>query len=1058
MTRQSLRRPNAQAGFTLAEILVATAVFLIIFLGAMMLYDRSNQVFKQGVEASDMQQNTRVAFDKVIADIRMAGFDFDRDGRPAGGTVLAWRPNTLYGRGASVSPTDPLLSSNAFRCEVAGKSGATAADEPDWTATYSCLSGSECVNDASPVVWVKKAGTAEYQQPDEQLEYVGRSAITVRANFNYEDPLSPDNGREGDYEPAKGQFPIVTTSNKEIATYALRSDRGKNEDDITFYADITKPRSSYPGGPPEEAVTIGKFDDCMTGGVWDGCKQPPYTLYRVTLADDYATTGKTIETPIASNIRSLRFTYYEDIAGTEALRDLAATPAVEPNGGAIGGDGIYDPKDGSVIIPDRLIRQKIKSIGVELVGMGEAPDFNYTNPDETASAYTDTSGRLIEPTRYREYHIESLVSPRNIGKHGMREQDVLPPGPPELTRILVGACGIITVEWNPPKVSATSGAVEQYQVEWKQCTGAADCTLAGTFTSEAPTLDTSWAVPNLDPAFKYIFRVKAFNGYGSDTSKDAGFWDGPLNRTKPEVPSGLVASSSGANQIDLNWTRPLKPVSGDLRIVTSGGTETAGTILASEIVGYEVYRSTSPLPDPPLASQLIFNGPLSTDPISGVVHFPDDKITNCTTYYYKVRAVEKCFEKDSYNEGPAPNKSYAASDFTAEVTGESKSTATPAAPGDLQLTSTLISGFDYDILLRWPRVSTDTTGAPLNVTYEIEKVQFNEDGTDGPDKFPRIPVPFSSDPTVTYHDTASLHDASGTDKVYYLYRVYAENCGFESGGTDKRRWPCDFDTSITLGYSPEPASFQGDGMSPAGAWLVSGVTGIRADVSSAGVTIHADLYNAADGALIKSLDPYTTTVSPDSWVFGTGGLEDGVVYRVDFTAMDAKGCMKYDSRYIEESPAGCCLAPNDFTTVVDRGVGSVTLKLVNLCDTPLTLDPNGIVIAWTNTVPVKPGSKPTLLKKVTYDGGVVDPALDGSKPAGVSDTPPTVLLSSAAIAAGAPRTIAAGGSYTVTLEFSTDSFTFDCATGIYKRLTATPPDVASQTCRFYPATDSTSCP
>src|SRR5512140_2646503 len=102
MTRQALRRPNTQAGFTLAEILVATAVFLIIFLGAMLLYDRSNQVFKQGVEASDMQQNTRVAFDKIVADIRMAGFDFDRDGRPSGGTAVAWRGKTLYGRGAIV--------------------------------------------------------------------------------------------------------------------------------------------------------------------------------------------------------------------------------------------------------------------------------------------------------------------------------------------------------------------------------------------------------------------------------------------------------------------------------------------------------------------------------------------------------------------------------------------------------------------------------------------------------------------------------------------------------------------------------------------------------------------------------------------------------------------------------------------------------------------------------------------------------------------------------------------------------------------------------------------
>jgi type II secretion system protein J len=70
------------SGFTLVEILVATAIFAVIMIAALMMYDKNQQVFKQSVEAADMQQNARVAFDKMVADVRMAGFDFNRDGEP----------------------------------------------------------------------------------------------------------------------------------------------------------------------------------------------------------------------------------------------------------------------------------------------------------------------------------------------------------------------------------------------------------------------------------------------------------------------------------------------------------------------------------------------------------------------------------------------------------------------------------------------------------------------------------------------------------------------------------------------------------------------------------------------------------------------------------------------------------------------------------------------------------------------------------------------------------------------------------------------------------------
>ncbi|HEU4523119.1 MAG TPA: prepilin-type N-terminal cleavage/methylation domain-containing protein, partial [Thermoanaerobaculia bacterium] len=154
---------NAQRGFTLTEVLVSIAIFAIIFIAALLAYDRANRIFKSGVDASDVQQTTRVAFDRLVAEVRMAGFDFDRDGYPT--------------------------------------------------------------------------GAQKYQQPDEQLEFIHPHAITIRTNLNYETAAAADNGRETAYEPGfttatpdDDFFPVVTTANNEIVTYALRSDSGPNDD------------------------------------------------------------------------------------------------------------------------------------------------------------------------------------------------------------------------------------------------------------------------------------------------------------------------------------------------------------------------------------------------------------------------------------------------------------------------------------------------------------------------------------------------------------------------------------------------------------------------------------------------------------------------------------------------------------------------------------------------------------------------------------------------------------------------------------------------------------
>src|SRR5712691_7403728 len=114
MTRRNVSR--FQRGFTLAEILVTTAIFAIIMIAALTVYDRSNKVFRSGTEAADLQQSTRIGFDKLVSDLRMAGFDYNRGGDPtgagqypqpdeqieyAGPTAIAFRANFNYNTTAS---------------------------------------------------------------------------------------------------------------------------------------------------------------------------------------------------------------------------------------------------------------------------------------------------------------------------------------------------------------------------------------------------------------------------------------------------------------------------------------------------------------------------------------------------------------------------------------------------------------------------------------------------------------------------------------------------------------------------------------------------------------------------------------------------------------------------------------------------------------------------------------------------------------------------------------------------------------------------------------------
>jgi prepilin-type N-terminal cleavage/methylation domain-containing protein len=66
---------RAERGLTLIEILISTTLFSIVFAGVYLLYVTMQGMMARGELMTDLQQNVRVGLDKMVQEIRMAGYD-----------------------------------------------------------------------------------------------------------------------------------------------------------------------------------------------------------------------------------------------------------------------------------------------------------------------------------------------------------------------------------------------------------------------------------------------------------------------------------------------------------------------------------------------------------------------------------------------------------------------------------------------------------------------------------------------------------------------------------------------------------------------------------------------------------------------------------------------------------------------------------------------------------------------------------------------------------------------------------------------------------------------
>ena len=955
-----------ERGFTLTEVMIATAVMIIVFVGVLMLYDRANNVFKTSNESADMQQNLRVAYDRVLADVRMAGFDYKRGGPLLPGQSAApWAATRAYSAGTIVTPT--VANGRTYRAMNAGTSGNA---QPAWPTTAGATVTE--VGATPPIVW-QENGSAVYEQPDEQVEFAGATAITIRGNFDYSANQAgdTDHGREPAIENQSPHFPLITTGNDEIVTYALVSNKAAsgaapNNQSITMFIDINNGgvprRQAHPGGSAEREVTITGVD--LTNN------NPPYTLYRFT----FDSAGAVQRIPLADNIRSLNFFYYADASGQVPLRDAAG--ALAPN---VGGGGQYDPATaGSWNAPQRQVRSRIRGIRVRLVGMSPVPDARFADTSTAAGietgmlSSTTTAGvpvfaaDTVAPT-YRRVAADTLVAPRNLGLTGLPQTFLQPPPQPSITSVCTGYCAIAVLNWNPNSTNPNAS----YVVLW-------DVDPAGSFSNayDAGTSNTfALDLTGQDVSQDLYFKVRATNQGGSTESTVVGPYLAK-NATTPNVATSLVATGNGTipalpGRVRLSWTAPITNAAGTPSCST--GSPTVSNYLR-EIQGFRIYKSTN-------ANVPVNNGNLEVDENTSGAEAPqtdgygnytwDDTEVSCgQNYYYRVVTVEYCAATGTYNTSNNTSDAVSAAiPATGDngILGTAGTSGTPGVPVNLKaappapaepplgMVATVCSAATNvcDVSLGWSKVTQDTTGNTIAIDeYEVERTQYalvdaTYVATGPPTTFTVTNALAQTGSTVLHTDYGVPEHDGSLLNYHYKYRVRAlqtSPCpsGSFSAYVDYPP-PCTFTGSIVV----QTGASAGDGLTPATAWVMDGGDTLTV-VPPGGTTLISTIMQVADPAnTIISTQSDTTEPLTFNW----GNQTPSTVYRVTFTMTNnaSPPCTEQLVRFVQQEPLPACAIrtfADSSAILVNTGTKyQMRLDLVNEGPTDLTV--KGLTFVWT---------------------------------------------------------------------------------------------------------------
>ncbi|HEX3071538.1 MAG TPA: prepilin-type N-terminal cleavage/methylation domain-containing protein [Thermoanaerobaculia bacterium] len=898
--------PRTQRGFTLVEILVTTAIFAIIMIAALSVYDQSNKVFKTSTEQADMQQSTRIGFDKLVSDVRMAGFDYSRGGTPVTAGTFAQPDEQIEYAG----PTAIAFRAN-FNYTSASAQGNGL--EPTYTPYDPATKGA-----IFPYVTTSN---------DEIVVYALKSADTTKNTSTikfYADTDIPRSGYPG--SPSAGKEKLVTVSG---------IDTTNANPPYTLYR-ITV--SDLLATPPRAGTPVA---------------ENIRALHFFYYTDPKGTT--ILKDPASQSTPQADITTGRDAGGTTFSTTYSVTlpdgSTATYNTGAIGGDGQYDANNSATAnVDDRNMRATIQAIKVDLTGMNANPDSKYTNATETIAAIKS----------YRQYQLSALIVPRNLGLTGFPEPSYTPPGPPTITGVCVSACAVPVVCWSAP---TTGGPVLQYRLEWDTSTG-------GSFSNGVNITDmniSSYVVGDdgvMDPSLTWYYRMTAQNDNGSSVPSDL-VAISPKNMTRPLPPSGLKATTATAPAattpgnvdyaIGLTWNSPTKndPAKSGSNC-TGGGCATDGsTIPPQEVIRYKVIRGLTPTFDPTKGEGVTVldistkSQPAVVAPGSTVLWRDTAAGSNsifppgtCVPYYYRVLAQDRCAANPNYNASGQTNDSV--SDWApvvgnlAQVSGQ----AYDAGPG-VQASAPATVSFGASsacpaigtctIYLNWSQVGTDNAGNAIGVDkYRIQRFKkiitdpdYTADTTFGTGGY----VDQSGQSQINsgilaYTDSAAAADSNG-QPLYYKYIVTANDCRLGIDSAPAYYPPLCSVNPVIVQVGAQSNTSTGD--SPSQAYVFnSGDTITVTPPVSGGITISKvkfTVYNYPSLTLVDDYPVITTAPFRYAW----SDRSDLSVYYVKIEVTSSSGCTETHVKYVQDQQAASCSFQSQTAPVPTESTSGATV-------------------------------------------------------------------------------------------------------------------------------------
>jgi hypothetical protein len=656
---------------SLIEALVAVAILAIAVLIALAVYDAARGAFKKGENATAQQESVRIAYDRIIADMRMLGYNSDPDGnfaRPDEKLEVALDHAIIF-RGdfdiedpAKVNDHEGALSGGAFDVVTTGNDEVVGyvLSKPDGT-------GPDTITFSADV--------------DDEPRDGAVTAVTV--NNVVLNPTSPPytlykislNNNVGTC--CNGAFiqrtPVVeNVRNLSIQYY-----------DATSVNPIAAPGATETTAAKAVRAGVNKFNVSLIGMTRD----PDFNYNDAT--DAAARNYRKFELRGDVIPRNMAMKGRQDLAADQTPPSKPATPTLTP--GHCGGLIVsWTPNPTSDGVNQYKVNFGTSAGAVDgSKGAGASPYF--------------LAGLTTGTTYY--VSIQALDGAGNISIKSNEASATVTntntPSAPTAPTASTGTANFVHLDW-----TATTTNTASVPAADPMAPGIRD--LAGYRIYRANNsgvnipgdlyLNETTVVPPGNPPYDdtgvvnchtYYYRVAAVDSCGTISAGTSAFSGSSTTSTPPAAPTNVQAFTAGANRANVTWTA-----------VTKDTLNNAITIGA-----YDVYRSNVVLKTDPVGTIVWPTTPLATSTTNSYVDNGVPPMTSLQTIYYRVVAKDECV-----NYSAPSSEAQATCAFSGTVTINPPIDGAPVA-GVVPAVTVTVSG------------GTDTyTGVVITYTHSIAGV------------------------------------------------------------------------------------------------------------------------------------------------------------------------------------------------------------------------------------------------------------------------------------------------------------------------------------------------